>query len=163
MTADCCFRSGVGSDFHRLAAGVPMQMAGLSFPDCPVGAVGHSDGDAAIHALCDALLSAAGLGDIGSNFGTSDPQYAGAASTVFLTEVRDLLAEAGYRVANACVQVIGRYPKLSPRRQEAQNLLSGFLSAPVSVTATTTDGLLGELGEGNGVGAIATALIYRVD
>ncbi len=154
-------RTGIGFDVHALADGVPMWVAGLHFPDEPAGLAGHSDGDVVAHAICDALFLASGLGDMGSNYGTSDPQWAGASGQAFLAETVARLQDAGWRVGNVAVQLVGNRPRIGSRRAEAEELLSGTLGAPVALAATTTDGL-GFTGRGEGVAAIATALIERV-
>ncbi len=152
-------RTGIGTDVHAFDPGSELWLAGLHWPG-QVGLAGHSDGDAVSHAITDALLSAAGLGDIGSVFGTDDPQFDGAHGEVFLHATRSRLAEAGFDIGNVAVQLIGNSPRFSPRRQEAEALLAGVLGAPVSVSATTTDGL-GFTGRGEGVCAIATATVMR--
>ncbi|UFS59526.1 2-C-methyl-D-erythritol 4-phosphate cytidylyltransferase [Subtercola endophyticus] len=161
-------RTGLGVDAHAFVAvdaaaaaaggAKVLWLAGLPWPD-ETALEGHSDGDAVAHAICDALLSAGGLGDIGSVFGTSDPRFDGAHGDVFLTETVRLVTEAGFRIGNVSVQLIAARPRFSPRRAEAEAVLSGILGAPVSVSATTTDGL-GFTGRAEGVMAIATALVY---
>ena len=150
-------RTGIGLDVHAFDDGSPLWLGGLYWPDEP-GLAGHSDGDAIIHAICDALLSAAGLGDLGARFGTDEPQFADAASESFLRETLALVAGAGFAVVNVAVQVVANRPKLSVRRDEIEAKLGELVGAPVSVSATTTDGL-GFTGRGEGISALATALL----
>ena len=159
LDAGARIRTGVGIDAHRYDDAVPLWLGGIYFADEP-GLAGHSDGDAVIHAICDALLSAAGLGDIGGRFGSADPRFSGAASSIFLRETLALVEGAGFRVGNVAVQVIANRPRLAPRRHELEAHLGELVGAPVSIAATTSDGL-GFSGRGEGLVAVATALLTR--
>ncbi len=152
-------RTGIGIDVHAFDESAPLWLGGLHWPG-EVGLAGHSDGDAIAHAVCDALLSAAGLGDIGQRFGTADPRFADARGDVFLSETVRLVAEAGFEVTHVVVQVVAVRPKLARRRTEMEAHLTAVIGAPVSVAATTSDGL-GFTGRGEGVAAIATSLLSR--
>ena len=152
---------GTGTDVNAFDTdeSTPLWVAGLEWPGY-VGLSGHSDGDVVAHAAADALFSATGTGDLGSNFGVDRPDMAGASGVRILSEAVEIIRSRGYEVGNIAVQLIGNKPKFSSRREEANSVLSKAAGAPVTVTATTTDGL-GLTGRGEGVAAIATALVYK--
>jgi 2-C-methyl-D-erythritol 4-phosphate cytidylyltransferase/2-C-methyl-D-erythritol 2,4-cyclodiphosphate synthase len=159
---DAQMRVGIGTDAHAFSLNPSraMWLAGILWPK-EIGVDGHSDGDVAAHSICDALLSAASLGDLGSNFEVGDPKYAGASGAQLLGETLQRVHAAGYTINNVSVQIVGNRPKIAGRRAEAAHALSEALGgAPVSLSATTTDGL-GFTGEGLGLSAIATALLLR--
>ncbi|MFM6939338.1 MAG: 2-C-methyl-D-erythritol 4-phosphate cytidylyltransferase [Rhodoluna sp.] len=157
------FKTGIGTDVHRFTedSQKPLYLGTIVWPG-ERGLDGHSDGDAVSHAIVDALLSAAGLGDIGSNFGVDRPEFAGANGKVFLEGALELISKAGFRVENVAVQIIGNRPKVAPHRAAVESALEIILGAPVALGATTTDGL-GFLGNTEGVAAVATALLAKSD
>ncbi len=157
-------QTGIGLDVHAFAPEgetVPLWLAGLFWPG-ERGLTGHSDGDPVAHAAADALFSAAGLGDLGTHFGTDRPEFKGASGVTLLAQASRIVRAAGFEIGNIAVQFVGNRPKFAPRREEAQRALSAAAGAPVSVSATTSD-TLGFTGRGEGIAAIATALICRVE
>lgn len=151
------FRTGVGVDAHKFGTTGPCMLAGLEWPDAN-RLEGHSDGDAAVHALCDAVLAAAGLGDVGQVFGIDKPEWKGASGLKMIQHLRSLISEKSIAINNVSIQIVGNTPKISKRRDEAQQLLSDALGAPVTIGATTTD-TMGFTGRGEGVFVIANALV----
>ncbi len=160
MISGVDLRIGIGTDVHRLVEGRPMRIAGLDWPEETAGPEGHSDGDVVLHAVCDALLSAAGLGDLGSNFGTAEPQWASAAGNDLLAETLQRVRSHGWQVVNVAVQLIGNRPRIGDRRAEAEQAIAAAHGITASFSATTTDGL-GLTGRGEGLAAVATALLSR--
>jgi 2-C-methyl-D-erythritol 2,4-cyclodiphosphate synthase len=150
-------RTGVGVDAHQFGETGPCALAGLQWSDAP-HLVGHSDGDAAVHALCDAVLSACQLGDIGTFFGVDTPEMAGASGIAMIEKLRDFVTAKGFVINNVSLQIVGNQPKITSRRDEAQKVLSAALGAPVSVSATTSD-QMGFTGRGEGIYVIANALV----
>ena len=150
-------RTGVGVDAHKFGESGPCSLAGLQWPETP-RLLGHSDGDAAVHALCDAVLSACQLGDVGTLFGVDKPEMAGVSGVAMISTLREFVISKGFVINNVALQIVGNQPKITARREEAQLVLSQALGAPVSVSATTSD-QMGFTGRGEGIYVIANALV----
>jgi 2-C-methyl-D-erythritol 2,4-cyclodiphosphate synthase len=150
-------RTGVGVDAHKFGDSGPCSLAGLQWPETP-RLLGHSDGDAAVHALCDAVLSACQLGDVGTFFGVDKPEMAGVTGVAMISTLREFVTSKGFVINNVALQIVGNQPKITARREEAQLVLSQALGAPVSVAATTSD-QMGFTGRGEGIYVIANALV----
>ena len=150
-------RTGVGVDAHKFGESGPCSLAGLQWPETP-RLLGHSDGDAAVHALCDAVLSACQLGDVGTLFGVDKPEMAGVSGVAMISTLREFVTSKGFVINNVALQIVGNQPKITARREEAQLVLSQALGAPVSVAATTSD-QMGFTGRGEGIYVIANALV----
>ena len=150
-------RTGVGVDAHKFGDSGPCSLAGLQWPETP-RLLGHSDGDAAVHALCDAVLSACQLGDVGTLFGVDKPEMAGVSGVAMISTLREFVTSKGFVINNVALQIVGNEPKITARREEAQLVLSQALGAPVSVAATTSD-QMGFTGRGEGIYVIANALV----
>ena len=151
-------RTGVGVDAHKFGDSGPCSLAGLQWPETP-RLLGHSDGDAAVHALCDAVLSACQLGDVGTLFGVDKPEMAGVSGVAMISTLREFVISKGFVINNVALQIVGNQPKITARREEAQVVLSQALGAPVSVAATTSD-QMGFTGRGEGIYVIANALVH---
>ena len=150
-------RTGVGVDAHKFGDSGPCSLAGLQWSETP-RLLGHSDGDAAVHALCDAVLSACQLGDVGTLFGVDKPEMAGVSGVAMISTLREFVTSKGFVINNVALQIVGNQPKITARREEAQLVLSQALGAPVSVAATTSD-QMGFTGRGEGIYVIANALV----